>query len=277
MNTDTRTAEQIRHHYNVERELAGKLRNAQKASRLKLYSEVYDELFRRVPNIPHLGRKGDEGYRTKEVNGQLRFLTKFLRPDQTFLEIGPGDCRLSLRVAAMVSRVYAVDVTNEIVKNLVFPDKVTFRISDGCNVPVPEESVNVAYSDQLIEHLHPEDAFDHLRSVRQTLAPAGKYICVTPNRLYGPHDISQYFDERATGLHLQEYTVTELARLFQKAGFSRVRAYTFTQGFSHLRVPLQLIRIAEGILGCLPRRVSIGLACSVLAKWLLRSRVVGIK
>ena len=173
---DTRTASQIRHHYDVERELADRLRNASKTWRLKLYSQVYDELFRRVPNIPHLGRLGDAGYRNKEVDGQLRFLDKFLRPQQTFLEVGPGDCRLSLKVASRVTHVYAVDVTQEIVKDLVFPDNVTFRISDGCNVPVPEATVDLAYSDQLIEHLHPEDAFDHLQSVRKALAPAGIHL-----------------------------------------------------------------------------------------------------
>lgn len=277
MNMDTRSAEQIRHHYDVEKELADKLRNAPKTLRLKLYSKVYDELFRRVPNIPHLGRKDDEKYRSKEVQGQLRFLTKFLRPNHTFLEIGPGDCRLSLQVAAITARVYAVDVTNEIVKDTLFPSNVSFRISDGCDIPVPENTVDVAYSDQLIEHLHPEDADDHLRSVHKSLAPAGKYICVTPNRLYGPHDVSQHFDENATGLHLKEYTVTELAALFRKTGFGKVRIYTFTRHFSHIRVPLLLIQIVEGILGCLPRSLSLGLSCSILAKWLLRSRVIGIK
>lgn len=277
MNTDTRTAEQIRHHYDVEKELADKLRRAPKTLRLKLYSEVYDELFRRVPNIPHLGRKEDEKYRIKEVNGQLRFLTKFLRPNQTFLEIGPGDCRLSLQVASMTANVYAVDVTNEIVKDITFPSNVSFRISDGCSIPIPKDTVDVAYSDQLIEHLHPEDAFEHLQSVHQTLAPGGKYICVTPNRLYGPHDVSQHFDENATGLHLKEYTVTELAALFRKTGFKHLRIYTFTRQFSHIRVPLLVIQIVEGILGRLPRRLSMGLSCSMLAKWLLRSRVIGIK
>jgi SAM-dependent methyltransferase len=74
-----------------------------------------------------------------------------------------------------------------------------------------------------MEHLHPEDAFDQLREIHRVLAPGGVYVCVTPNRVSGPHDISRHFDDIATGLHLREYSTRELTTLFRRAGFSRLR------------------------------------------------------
>ena len=71
-----------------------------------------------------------------------------------------------------------------------------------------------------MEHLHPDDAVDQLKNIYNALVNGGKYICITPNRLTGPHDISKYFDNVATGFHLKEYTVTELSGLFREVGFS---------------------------------------------------------
>ena len=54
-----RTKENIREHYDVEKELAHKLRNATKEERGKLYSSLYDELYRRVPHHPQLRKKNN--------------------------------------------------------------------------------------------------------------------------------------------------------------------------------------------------------------------------
>jgi len=40
--------------------------------------------------------------------------------------------------------------------------------------------------------------------------------------LSGPHDISAYFDDGATGFHLKEYSNEELYRLFLKTGFKNI-------------------------------------------------------
>jgi predicted SAM-dependent methyltransferase len=120
-------------------------------------------------------------------------------------------------------------------------------LSDGVSVPVPPGSVNVAYSYQLMEHLHPEDAFEQLENIYAALAPGGLYICITPNRLSGPHDISYYFDNEATGFHLKEYTTWELSRLFKRAGFSQTSAYV---GFRDKRagVPPFSVGFCEAVL-----------------------------
>jgi SAM-dependent methyltransferase len=148
---------------------------------------------------------------------------------------------------------------------------------NGLDIPLPDESIDVAFSDQVIEHLHPDDASQQVLSIHRVLKSGGLYICITPNRLYGPHDISKFFDTVATGLHLKEYTVTDLARLCRRAGFAKVQAYTTTASISRLRIPLKMVTSAERFLEMLPRRVGRGLACSSGLRWLLRSRVVAVK
>src|SRR5262245_31747157 len=227
---ETRSMDELRHHYEVERELAEKLRKAGKDDRTRLYSEVYDELFRRVPNHPLLQRKTDPALQQALVDSQLRLLKPFLKPAAVFMELGPGDCSLSLAVSPFVKKVYAVDVSKEITGDASAKVPYELIFSDGTNIDVPAGSVHVAYSNQLMEHLHPDDAAQQLTSIYEALAPGGIYICITPHRFMGPGDISYYFDEVATGFHLKEYTNTELAALFRSTGFSIVQSYVGVRG-----------------------------------------------
>jgi SAM-dependent methyltransferase len=253
---EARSLNQIQEHYEIEKELASRLRNSNVKERQYLYTALYDELFKRVPLHPQLIRKSSPEITAWIVAQRMQLLGRFLKPHRTFLEIGPGDCALSIEASKHVKKVYAVDVSNEIAKNIVFPQNFEFLISEGCNIPVPENSIDVAYSHQLMEHLHPDDAFTQLQNIYKALAPKGIYICITPNRLSGPHDISKYFDEVATGFHLKEYTVTELAELFRSVGFSKISLYKSYRQTS-LEIPLNsvtlpIFRICEEFLGILP-------------------------
>ena len=213
----------VEEHYRIEKELAHRLRHASRSDRLHLYREVYEELFRRVPYHPMLTRKASSGERRLDVARHLRQLRPFLHKDATFLEIGAGDCALSFAVAGIVNRVYAVDVSETIAARDWRPPNFELVLSDGIDVAVPPGTVHVAYSNQLMEHLHPDDAFEQLRNIHRVLVSGGIYVCITPNRLGGPTDVSRYFDHTATGFHLKEYTVGELARIFRQAGFHKVR------------------------------------------------------
>jgi SAM-dependent methyltransferase len=207
----------------------------------------------------------------------LKPLKRLLSKDVTFMEIGPGDCALSLEVCKFVKRVYAADVCNEITKGVTQPPpNFQLIVFDGISIPLPPQSVHVAYSDQLMEHLHPDDAFEQLKSIYECLAPRGIYICMTPNRLSGPHDISMYFDETASGFHLREYTTLELAKMFKAVQFSEVQAYVGGRG-RYIRVPVLLVFLYEKLLEKLPHRVRRSLTKLILFRLLLGIRLIGIK
>jgi len=271
-----RSAEQIRQHYLVERDLADRLRSGSKEARRELYTEVYDELFRRVPDHPQLSLKLDPKARQDNLNQRLTILKKYLTARATYLEIGPGDCSLAIEVAKLACKVYAVDVSSEITKEVELPENVELIISDGSSIPVPHNSIDLAYSDQLMEHLHPEDAIDQLRNVYNALAPGGRYICITPNRLSGPHDVSRYFDDVATGFHLKEYSATELADMFEDVGFRKVEVLLGARQF-HLKAPTLVIKAVESVLARAPRRLGRTLARGLPLRSILGVKLVGIK
>ncbi|MCI0455044.1 MAG: class I SAM-dependent methyltransferase [Candidatus Dadabacteria bacterium] len=246
--TEKRTFQQLKEHYEIEKELASRLRNACKEDRKHLYASLYDELFKRVPHHPQLRRKGDSKDSHERVALQMRFLNNFLSPETIFLEVGSGDCGLALEVAQRVRKVYAVDVSKEITRNLKFPPNIELIFSDGCGIPIPENSITIVYSDQLIEHLHPDDAVEQIQNIYKALTIGGVCICITPNRLSGPHDISKYFDKVVTGFHLKEYTNTELIKLFRKVGFSKIYIYANSRRVSNLFT----IKLYEKLLGIVP-------------------------
>jgi len=256
---DGRSAEDIRAHYDVERELADRLRHATRAERSVLYTTVYEELFARVPSHSQLTRKTSPEQTQKAVQSQMTLLGRFLTPSTTLLEIGAGDCALSLAATGRVSMVYALDVSPTISRPQAPPPNFRLLLSDGINIPLTDHSVTVAYSNQLMEHLHPEDAAAQVREVHRVLAPGGVYLCVTPHRMSGPHDISRRFDRVATGFHLKEYTPMELTKLFRMAGFSRVVAYLGGRG-RFVALPPSLLHSLELPFASLPHSIRVTIA-----------------
>jgi len=243
-----------REHYEIEVELSGRLRRASKEQRLGgLYASIYRERLERIPAHPLLIRSRDSRARDRASSTQLRLLAPFLTGRSVFLEVGPGDCDLAMAVATRVERVYAVDVTDALLADEERPPNFELISSNGVSVPVPAETVHLAYSNQVLEHLHPDDAFDHLQAIYRTLVPGGHFICVTPNRLSGPWDISRHYDTTATGLHLKEYTISEEVDLLREVGFN---VSLFASFFGHriAALPESPVRRFEGFLEALPQR-----------------------
>lgn len=251
---DSRTPAQVREHYEVEKKLAARLRNAARAERRSLYHTVYDERLRAIPHHPLLTRATNEQARARAVTPQLRLIRSFVHRDSVFMEVGPGDCALAMAVAQHVRHVYAIDVSDGLVQDAVRPKNFALLLSDGISVPVPPNSIDLAYSNQVMEHLHPEDAFDQLCHIYTALKPGGAYLCITPNRLSGPWDISRNFDSEATGLHLKEYTITEMRQLFRAVGFAQVKTFVSSGGtrLSPL-MPVELVCAIEWALEKIPR------------------------
>jgi SAM-dependent methyltransferase len=235
--TDPRSEERLRAHYEVEVELANRLREAPKEERLGLYGRVYDELFERVPDHPQLVRRAEPAEQAAHARSQVDLIRRFLPAGGTYVEIGAGDCATVRGVAEFAGRATAVEVSADIVPPGL-PENVTVAISDGVSVPVEPGSADLVYSNQLMEHLHPDDALEQLRNIVTSLRPGGRYICITPNRLTGPHDISAAFDLEPRGFHLAEYTYGELVTTFRRSGFRRVRVLE--------RVPARLARLGSG-------------------------------
>jgi len=98
---------------------------------------------------------------------------------------------------------------------------VVFGTAD--RLEFPDRSFDLVFSQQVLEHLHPDDAPEHFAEGFRVLVPGGTMAVETPNRRTGPQDISRGFTPVAEGLHLKEWTIRELIRQFRRTGFVRVR------------------------------------------------------
>lgn len=248
-----RSRERLRAHYEIERELANRLRTASREERKTMYTSVYDELFRRVPDHPQHTVGAESGSRS--VAGEERIVRKLLREGGVFLEVGAGDCALSLAISRYASHTHAVDVSEEISTVERTPPNFTLWITDGTSIPVRPGTVDLAYSNQLMEHLHPDDAEEQLANVLAALAPGGRYVCLTPHRWLGPSDISAFFTVgEAEGFHLREYTTRELIKLARHVGFLRVRVLAVL-GDRVVTLPSAPFALLDLLFGALPRGV----------------------
>lgn len=243
--------EELRQHYEIETALALELCRADRTERARLYGAVYDRLFRQVPG---LARGAGAASRAREVELQAQALAPFLGPDLVLLELGAGDCALALQLASRVGRVHAVEASAEASRGVQPPDNLDLVLSGDPRLPLADGSVDVAYSCHFIEHLHPEDAREHADEVRRVLARQGCYVCVTPNRLWGPHDISRFFDDEPRGLHLREYGYGDLRDLLRGAGFRRIAALRGVGRPPRAVAPTPYVAL-EAVLDAMPRRL----------------------
>ncbi len=193
-----------------------------------------------------------------------------------FLEVGPGDCAFAIEMTKSAKMVYAVDVSEEITRNPNLPKNFKLILSNGSNIPLPPNSVNVAYSNQLMEHLHTEDAEYQLTEIYNVLEDGGIYFCITPNRLYGPSDISEYFDETATGLHMKEYTIKELDHLFRQVGFRKTKVVLRVKRI-RFTLPAYPFIVMENIIDLLPHRQKKAIAQFKPISIILGIKIIGIK
>lgn len=254
-----RTLEQLVNHFEVERAIAARLLKADRAERASIYRTMYDELFAKVPDHPRLTRREDPE-RTAALNrSRLSLLGRFIRDSDTVLEFGPGDCRFAYELCDRVANVIGVDISDQRGPDATAPNNFRHVVYDGYNLTIEKKSVDVVLSDQLIEHLHPEDTSLHFQTVREVLRDGGVYVLRTPHRASGPHDVSKYFCDEPGGFHLKEWTYGELAGVLRASGFRSWHSYRAIRS-RPLRLPIGCFALLEWLLRAFSTRARRSLA-----------------
>lgn len=273
---EKRPLERLREEYDFECILHNRLMSATQQERKHLYTKVYDELLRKFPDNGMLAHKLDKNLSKRQVRNAMRILRPWLRKNLKFLEIGPGNCSLSFEVCKHVEKVYGVDVSYELTENEMNPKNFKLIISDGTSVPIDPNTIDLAYSNQYMEHIHPEDMVEQLENIFAALKHGGIYICRTPHKQSGPHDISKWFSETTDGMHLIEYTYNDLNSIFRRIGFKKVKAIIGARGYYiPFPLPIFLVIFLEKMLGSLPFGKE--LAHTTILRAILGMQVVAIK
>jgi len=252
-----RTFDQLRNHYEVEKSIAAKLKKADREQRKKLFPVIYDELFARVPDHPRSRARRSADEIESSNKQKLQLVKKHLNNSTVFVEFGPGGCHFAFEVCKHVKKVYALDISDQRLEKLHLPANFELVIYDGYNLDIESDSVDFAFSDQLIEHLHPEDIEDHFRLVKRILRNGGSYLFRTPHAFFGPHDISKYFSDEPEGFHLKEWTYSEVEKIIRKLNFATWDGFWRINkklNKKQIKIPFYYFKITEAMLRGLPKK-----------------------
>jgi SAM-dependent methyltransferase len=243
-----RSYDQVLNHYLIEKALATKLKAADRESRKKIYSSMYNELFSKVPDHPRLTKRGDETESRKKVSHRMAFIKRFLHPNKVFVEFASGDGRLLKDAAEYCNQAIGVDISDQRDEGEDFPDNVSVIVYDGYDLSkLTDESVDFVFSDQLIEHLHDEDVEHHFITIKRILKEGGSYAFRTPHAFCGPHDVSQYFSNTPECFHLKEWKFKDI-KAIELMGFNKVKYYWSAKNV-HVRMPRFYFSVLESLLG----------------------------
>ena len=252
--------------FNTERRLAALIREAGPHDRPKAYASAYDQLYRAFPYL-----QTEEREEAERLASSLGFLRPMLSRDSDIVEVGAGRGRLAVAVAALTRSMVALDVA-PLADASRCPANMRHALFDGVRLPLASNSVDIVLSDNVLEHLHPDDAVEQMGEACRVLKPGGRLVLLTPNKVNGPHDVSFGFSAVPAGLHLKEYGAREIAVLLRSVGFASIRAYLGAKG-RYASVPILAGDAVERAGGLLPRPWLRARAM----RWLLPNRFTAVK
>lgn len=240
--------EQIRR----EAELAKRLKAATKLERPQLYGPVYDEIYgmhmQRNPGVLDFGA----------TSRLVPFLARRVRRGERVLELGCGTGLLSIGLARLERRVVGVDVS-EVALNIASErsgglEGLEFQKVVGVKLTFPDDAFDLAFSVEVIEHLHPDDVASHFAEVLRVLRPGGRYVFWTPNARTTLSPAQRFGlegqpDQAEGDVHLKEWTYRELFRMLGDAGFVR-RMAPWHHGYPRLpMIPMHACIMGEALVG----------------------------
>ena len=235
-------------HFVLEKKLANELRNSTLQDRKILYKRVYNDLFTTYPEVTH----GVNATPADRMNWQLKLLKRFFDKDKVLLEIGAGDCLLSKELAKHYKKIVAYEVADSIPFVEGKPENFELKIFNGFDMSEQPSSYDIIYSNQVFEHLHPDDTIPLLRAYNTYLNKNGKLVIVTPHKFTGPHDISRDFCENAEGFHLKEYTYKELKSLLKATGYKKIKGYIGYSKLGYIGLNISFMVFTERVYNSFP-------------------------
>lgn len=206
--------------FQLERILRKRILLSSKEDRAVIIDQAYIELFERFPKHSRLST-------TQEVakcKGRLGsgLIIPLSKRGSKVLEVGCGRGDVLMALAEQGRICTGIEVSRDMLQLCnKLRVKIVYGVAD--HLDFPADSFDVVFSQEVLEHLHPEDVPRHFAEAFRVLRPNGILAVETPNRRTGPQDISRGFTLVAEGLHLKEWTMRELIQQFQKAGFVRIR------------------------------------------------------
>ena len=218
------TEKMILTHWELEKELTSELLQSKPEERWETFDRCYTRLY---SELKWLNQFSDQA---NSISPQKRFrewLNTIGSSPKIVYEIGSGKGDLISYLAQNGFKCKATEITRERGQKHLTDSysNLSWGISDGVHLEKFEspKTYDIIISNQVIEHIHPEDLKTHFEGAHCILKEGGKYVFSTPHCYTGPHDVSRVFGHNEPkGMHLKEYLYSELSEVTNRAGFSRI-------------------------------------------------------
>lgn len=242
------TEQMILDHWELEKVLTAELLQSTPENRWDTFDRCYTRLY---TELDWLNRFIDKAIPTPPAERFGIWIDTIGSLPKSVYEIGSGKGDLISYLAQNGFDCKGTEVTRERGQKHVKDglNNPSWGISDGVHLDKfePLEKYDVVVSNQVIEHLHPEDLDTHLKSVHKILKQGGRYLFTTPHRHTGPHDVSRVFKlDEPQGMHLKEYTYQELVEATKRNGFSPVYFAFMPHKLRKLLLSLGADKLAQG-------------------------------
>ena len=155
-----------------------------------------------------------------------------------------------------------------------YPDRIFIEetsIYDSL-LKLSDESIDMFYADNVFEHMLPDEFPEILKLLAKKLKHGALLFLFIPNRINGPHDVSQYFvkmGHKAQGFHFMEQTYHEVTKMYKQYGI-----YPAYFVYKNLFKKYRYIRDSSGLLHKFKLLIE-DLARIIPGRW-LRNKVMGL-
>ncbi len=192
--------------------------------RADLYKEFYlffTQFFKNNFNERHVF-----GFNKDLINNNID-----LFKNKVVLDYGCGYGNSTQLISQSSDYVYGIDASDLMIqtakKKFGHLKNIEFITNTSPYIPIKYKKIDIAYSNDLIEHLHPEDAIIHFKEIFRIIKTGGKYLFWTPGSKNGPYDCTSWFYPKGVGFksragHIKEYTFEEIISILRNVGFSNI-------------------------------------------------------
>jgi ubiquinone/menaquinone biosynthesis C-methylase UbiE len=149
------------------------------------YSQHWDRSY--GSRYAHLGDEWNDDGTAERSRDELYFAVyakRWLRPDMTVLEVGPGGGKWTVRIAPLVKKVIVADVAGEMLRRTrercesLGIHNVEYVQTDGQGfAPVADQSIDLFFSYDVFVHIALEDTFPYASEIARVLKPGAVSVC----------------------------------------------------------------------------------------------------
>jgi ubiquinone/menaquinone biosynthesis C-methylase UbiE len=160
---------------------------------------------------------------------------------ESCLEIGCGAGRITKQLAKDFSRVYAIDISKEMIayaQQEIQSSSVVFQVCSGADIPLEDKSVSSVFSTHVFQHFDPLSLTDaYFAEIARVMKPGGTLMIHLP--IYAWPAMPKVFDKLYQVRELFSDIKARMGRLMMTYGISRpiMRGHRYPIEYFYQQLP----------------------------------------